>query len=426
VSLRLKLALVIATIAGLVAGSTGVVVYAQEQSASYDQARKNVAQQLREVAALEEKTAIVAANAIFEPRNTARPEIPASLRARLTDSHVYTIFARSNGVANVIAGTRLRSGDRIYLARDFSADARSLANLRVLLVQVCVSAAAIGALLGLVVSILLGRPIRRSAALARQLAAGDLHARLRPSGNDEIAQLGRALDEMAEALGTKLQELDDAAEREKRFSGDVAHELRTPVAGLVAAAALLDDSKPARMVRERAAALAALVEDLLEVMRLESARETARVDEFDLTRLVRDVVRNRLPDADVSLPETLRISSDPRRIERVLANLLDNARRHGEPPVDVCVSTDDHDAVVVVRDSGHGFGGFLPHAGERFALAARERGGGTGLGLAIARGQARLLGGALELHDEHGAVATLRLPGVIADPDSNGSRASLW
>ena len=136
---------------------------------------------------------------------------------------------------------------------------------------------------------LISQPLRRSVALARRLAAGDLQARLRPKGNNEIAELGRALDDMADALGTKLAELDQAAERERRFSADVAHELRTPITGLVAAASLLDDSPEAAMVRERASALAALVEDLLEVMRLESGSEEVRVERFDLVRLVRDV-----------------------------------------------------------------------------------------------------------------------------------------
>ncbi len=150
---------------------------------------------------------------------------------------------------------------------------------------------------GALVAALISQPLRRSVALARRLAAGDLHARLRPKGNNEIAELGRALDDMADALGTKLAELDQAAERERRFSADVAHELRTPITGLVAAASLLDDSPEAAMVRERASALAALVEDLLEVMRLESGSEEVRVERFDLVRLVRDVAVQRAPDA---------------------------------------------------------------------------------------------------------------------------------
>jgi len=257
------------------------------------------------------------------------------------------------------------------------------------------------------VAALISQPLRRAVALARRLAAGDLQARLEPKGNSEIAELGRALDDMADALGTKLAELDQAAERERRFSADVAHELRTPITGLVAAASLLDDSPEGAMVRERASALAALVEDLLEVMRLESGSEEVRVERFDLVHLVRDVAAQRAPDALIDAPAGLMVASDPRRVERVLANLLDNAVRHGQPPVCVIVR---RDGTVTVRDYGEGFGPFLDRAGERFAMASSSRsGGGTGLGLAIAHGQARLLGGELELVDADGAVATLHL-----------------
>ena len=155
------------------------------------------------------------------------------------------------------------------------------------------------------------------------MAAGDLDARLHPRGRDEIAQLGRALDDMAEALGATIRELDEVAERERSFSADVAHELRTPITGLVAASSLLDDTPEAVMVKERAGALAHLVEDLLEVMRLDAGAETAMSDQFDLVRLVGDVTRDRLPEAEVTLPLTLRVQSDPRRLERILVNLLE-------------------------------------------------------------------------------------------------------
>ncbi len=413
-SLRLKLALAIATIAGLVAGGTGVLLYSQEKSDRYDRARKSTAQVARLYAEVYDDGVGVQAQAIFEPANgSLSPYVPSYLRQRLVNGDVYSVIVRSHGVPVVIAGTRAKDGARIYAQRPFAADVQALADLRVALLQICIGAACVGALLGLIASIALGRPLRRTAALARRLAAGDLEARLAPRGSDEIAQLGRALDDMAAALGAKIHELADAAQREKRFSGDVAHELRTPVTGLVAAAALLDDSRPARMVRERAAALAALVEDLLEVMRLESPSETARVDPLPLLRLVRDVVASRLPQAEVIAAGDVEVVSDARRIERILVNLLENARRHGRPPYVVTVDSDGADAIVTVRDSGDGFGAFLPYAGERFALAAPERGRGTGLGLAICRGQARVIGGSVELRDEDGAVVTLRLPGSV-------------
>ncbi len=414
-SLRLKLALAIATIAGLVAGLTGVVVYDREKSDRLDRARRSVAQTVRIYAQILSDPNLTNApdGAIIEAANGPdNPQIPAVLRAQLTDDGVYSLIATVSGIPIVIAGTRLPDGQRVYASRSFLVDANALADLRVALVQVCIGGALLGAMLGFAVSLLLGRRLRGQVALARRLAAGDLDARLNPTGRDEIAQLGRALDEMAGALSRKLGELDESAEREKRFSSDVAHELRTPVTGLVAAAALLDDSRAAGMVRERASALAALVEDLLEVMRLESG-ELPRLDPFDLARLVRDVVHLRLPGAEVDAPPELPVLCDPRRVERIVANLLDNARRHGRPPVRVRVTVSGDDAVVEVRDHGEGFGQFLPHAGERFALARPERGGGTGLGLAICRGQARIIGGTLDLHDDDGAVARLRLPHAV-------------
>ena len=162
------------------------------------------------------------------------------------------------------------------------------------------------------------------------------------------------------------------------------------------------------MVKERARALAHLVEDLLEVMRLDAGAETPMAQQFDLVRLVSDVARDRLPEAELELPVTLRIESDPRRLERVLVNLMENARRYGAAPYRVTVAADA--MTITVRDSGAGFGAFLERAADRFAMASRDRGGGTGLGLAIAEGQTRVLGGELELMDDAGAVAIVHLP----------------
>ena len=420
-SLRVRLALAIAIISALVAGGISVAVYQRSANDRVDRARDTAARQVRTAASIARLRlpggATVAPSGSYVVTEDGvigdaaiGIGLPARLKQRVdaTPGHVFTEPVLEGTQPAVYAGTQLRTIGSIYASQSFIADQQELDALRDALIRLTAAAIVIGGFLGVLVASALSRRLRRSAALARQLAAGDLDARLHPRGRDEIAALGRALDDMAEALGRTIRELDDAAERERSFSADVAHELRTPITGLVAASSLLDETPEAVMVKERARALAHLVEDLLEVMRLDAGAETPMAQQFDLVRLVGDVARDRLPEAELVLPVTCQIESDPRRLERVLVNLMENARRYGAEPFRVVVDADA--MTITVRDSGTGFGAFLDRAADRFAMASRDRGGGTGLGLAIAEGQSRVLGGELELLDDDGAVAIIRLP----------------
>jgi len=421
VSLRVRLALAIAIISALVAGGVSLAVYQRSTTDRVDRARETAARQVRTAASIVRLRlpggATVTPSGSYVVTATGGvgdaaigTGLPALLQSRVESSpgRVYTEPVLTGNDPAVYGGTQIAGVGAVYVRQSFIGDQQELSALQDALIRLTAAASVIGAILGVLVASALSRRLRRSATLARRLAAGDLDARLHPRGRDEIAQLGRALDDMAEALGATIRELDEAAERERSFSADVAHELRTPITGLVAASSLLDDTPEAVMVKERARALAHLVEDLLEVMRLDAGAETAMTDQFDLVRLVSDVTRDRLPEAEVTLPITLRVQSDPRRLERILVNLLENARRYGDAPYAVVLDPDTMS--LTVRDSGRGFGVFLDRAADRFAMAAVARGGGSGLGLAIAEGQARVLGGTLELHDDNGAVATLRLP----------------
>jgi signal transduction histidine kinase len=421
VSLRVRLALAIAIISALVAGGISVAVYQRSANDRVDRARDTAARQVRTAASIARLRlpggATVAPSGSYVVTEDGvigdaaiGIGLPARLKQRVdaTPGHVFTEPVLEGTQPAVYAGTQLRTIGSIYASQSFIADQQELDALRDALIRLTAAAIVIGGFLGVLVASALSRRLRRSAALARQLAAGDLDARLHPRGRDEIAALGRALDDMAEALGRTIRELDDAAERERSFSADVAHELRTPITGLVAASSLLDETPEAVMVKERARALAHLIEDLLEVMRLDAGAETPMAQQFDLVRLVGDVARDRLPEAELVLPVTCQIESDPRRLERVLVNLMENARRYGAEPFRVVVDADA--MTITVRDTGTGFGAFLDRAADRFAMASRDRGGGTGLGLAIAEGQSRVLGGELELLDDDGAVAIIRLP----------------
>ncbi|MEU6958763.1 sensor histidine kinase [Streptomyces chrestomyceticus] len=256
----------------------------------------------------------------------------------------------------------------------------------------------------------LSRRLRHSAAAARRIAAGeppDADA-LAAGGRDEVAELGRSVHHMATSLAARV-------EAERKFTADVAHELRTPVAGLVAAAELLPHERAVELVRDRAQTMRNLVEDLLEVSRLDAGVESAQLDAVDLPSLVRGIVGRAervrgLTGVEIVVVGPARVvETDRRRVERVLVNLLANAAKHGAPPVEVRVEG----ARIVVRDHGPGYPPELCEEGpRRFRTAAPERGTGHGLGLTIAAGQAEVLGGRLVFGTAAGggAEAVLELP----------------
>jgi signal transduction histidine kinase len=222
-----------------------------------------------------------------------------------------------------------------------------------------------------------------------------------------------------------------ARERERRFTADVAHELRTPLAALVAEAGLLreqldampeESRRPAELMVGDVARLRRLVDDLMEISRLDSGRETVEPRWVDLGELARTVISARGWDRQVAVegPDDgledggLVLLTDPRRIERVVANLVGNAIEHGGRGVRVRVGRDARGAVLEVTDEGPGMPrGALPQLFERFAKGDPARSaGGSGLGLAIAMENARLIGAEIDAWSEpdRGARFTLRLP----------------
>ncbi|MFF4603071.1 ATP-binding protein [Streptomyces sp. NPDC001339] len=259
---------------------------------------------------------------------------------------------------------------------------------------------------------LLARRLRQVSETAGRISAGDLDARTGPTkGRDEVADIAATVDLMADSLGRRLR-------TERQFTADVAHELRTPVGGLLAAADLLPPGETEDLLRARVRDLRGLVEDLLEVSRLDAGAEQPVRAHVPLGAVVREAVVRTGYDTEVTVAETeagteaaQTVETDPRRLERIVGNLVVNAHRHGGTPVQVTVEG----RTVVVRDHGPGFPrDLLLHGPRRFHTGATERGSGHGLGLTIALGQARLLGAELRLDNapdpDGGVVATLRLP----------------
>lgn len=267
---------------------------------------------------------------------------------------------------------------------------------------------ALAALGGAALASRLSRELRTAAATARRISGGDLDARIATrtghpqESGDEVADLGAAVNTMAGSLQRRI-------EAEQRFTADVAHELRTPLTGLQTAAELLPPGRPTELVRDRVAALRTLTEDLLEVARLDSGTEEPDLTVHPLGALVASTA-GRLECRVVTPASETYVITDVRRLERIVTNLVVNARRHGGDPVEVRVEGPR----IVVRDHGPGFPEVLLEEGpQRFWTGTAERGHGTGLGLTIAFGQARAVGGEVELFNDGvdgGAVAVVTLP----------------
>ncbi|WP_238011434.1 ATP-binding protein [Dactylosporangium sp. AC04546] len=235
-------------------------------------------------------------------------------------------------------------------------------------------------------------PVERYRVQAARITAGATGVRLDiPTGDDELTRLGRTLNAMLTALDTAL-------ERERRFVSDASHELRTPLTLLAAELELaLRRPRPAAELEEalRAAAtdtagLIALADTLLAVGVQPAPGPATPATDLSIT-LAPIVQRYRnaadLTDTTLSadLDATPPVRIDPARLERIVTNLLDNAVRHGAPPITVTTATTDGYARLTVHDTGPGMPAeFLPHAAERFARAdAARTTPGTGLGLSL-------------------------------------------
>jgi two-component system sensor histidine kinase MtrB len=164
----------------------------------------------------------------------------------------------------------------------------------------------------------------------------------------------------------------------------------------------------------------------MEISRLDAGREDVRAEAVDLGTLAARLLRSRGWDTRVSLETApALVETDPRRVERIVSNLIENAVAHGGRDIAVQIDRDESDAVVEVRDRGPGIAPeHLEHVFERFYKADPARaGGGSGLGLAIALENARLLGGGIDAWSETGVGSrfTLRLP--VAKPLRGGTGA---
>lgn len=278
-------------------------------------------------------------------------------------------------------------------------------------------------------------PIRGAAEIAEKLSAGDFAERMQVEGADEIARLALSFNEMASALQSQITRLENLSRVQQRFVSDVSHELRTPLTTLKMASDLIyrqrhdfnpTISRSAELLSAQLERFENLLTELLEVSRFDAGVVNLEPEVVDIVGLVEKSLEALKPIAQehgstfhYNHPsEPVLTVVDPRRMDRILRNLLSNAIAYGEGNrIEVEIRAGEKSIAIAVRDFGIGLRqGEETRVFDRFWRAdpSRERTrGGTGLGLSIAQEDAQLHGGVIEATGVYGkgSLFVLTIPG---------------
>jgi two-component system sensor histidine kinase MtrB len=364
--------------------------------------------------------------------------IPQALRKSVEDGNLSVQYAPvvidNESVRGLIVGAPVstRAGlVELYYLFPLTAEQQTIALVqRTVLIAGLLLVFLVVAIVVLVTRIVVS-PVRDVAHTAERLARGDLSQRVRVRGEDDLARLSRSFNDMATSLQGQIRRLEELSRMQRQFTSDVSHELRTPLTTVRMATELLyadrstfppELARSAELLRDELDRFENLLAELLEISRYDAGVARLDIEASDLRTVVAAAVdANRVlaerhgSDLVVQLPDqAVLVEMDPRRVERILRNLIGNALDHGEGrPVEITGATDGDALAVTVRD--HGVGLRPGEAGlvfNRFWRGDKSRSrltGGTGLGLAISLEDARLHRGWLQAWGQRGAGAQFRL-----------------
>ncbi len=338
-------------------------------------------------------------------------------------------------VPGLVVGTPVRvpgaGSYELYLLFPLTNEERTIGLVRSTLAVAGLALVVLVALVAWVVTHLVVRPVRIAAHVSERIAAGRLEERMPHKGEDDLARLAASFNRMASALQQQIRRLEDLSRVQRRFVSDVSHELRTPLTTVRMAADVIYEARPgldpvtgrsAELLQTQLDRFESLLADLLEVSRFDAGAAVLDAEPVDLRDLCARVIDAAEPLAE-RRGSTLRLIApgracvaevDPRRIERVLRNLVVNAVEHGEGyDIEVTVAADDDAVAVAVRDHGVGLrpgeSALVFHRFWRGDPARARTTGGTGLGLSIAMEDSRLHGGWLQAWGEPGSGSQFRL-----------------
>ncbi|MEO5899066.1 MAG: HAMP domain-containing sensor histidine kinase [Ilumatobacteraceae bacterium] len=327
------------------------------------------------------------------------------------------------------APTRVENGRIVVVVLTRKANAALGASVRYFLVS-----AIVVLLLGLALAVVLGRRltrrIRDASAATQRIAAGQLTTRVaapRSDEHDEIAELARSINGMAEGL-------ERAKVLEQQFLLSVSHDLRTPLTSIRGYAEAITDgaadpAAAAAVIGSESRRLERLVADLLDLAKLQARAFSLHAVPLDLTAAAITATSGFAPDAAergitlrTAQGAAVHVLADPDRLAQVAANLIENALKYARFEVQVSVHADGTAGVFVVDDDGPGIApDDMPHVFERLYVARarpQRRESSSGLGLAIVRELVEAMGGTVGagISPSSGARIWFRLPLLPATP----------
>lgn len=352
---------------------------------------------------------------VFRADNTTRDELPGAL-----------------GVAD-LQPERLRQGESVsgfvgngaYAAAPVDPTAENMAVVVISrpsdpvkgLIPWFLLASGFTLLLGLGVAAWLGRalthPLREATTVTAQIADGDLSVRV----PEHVTRPGRAPDELA-ALAHAINAMAEALERsrglERQFLLSVSHDLRTPLTSIrgyaeaIADGATTDPATAASIILAESRRLERLVQDLLDLAKLDARRFTFHISQVDLGEIAGDSVdgfRREVEAAGLRIhldapPVPVVAYADPDRLQQVIANLIENALKYASTTITVRVRVADAGPRIEVEDDGPGIAAAdMGHVFERLYVTSakpQRKEVGSGLGLAIVREVTEMMGGHVE------------------------------
>lgn len=284
-------------------------------------------------------------------------------------------------------------------------------------------------------------PVRAAAQIAEKLTAGDLDRRMIVHGKDEMARLAISFNEMAVSMQQQISRLENLSRLQQRFVSDVSHELRTPLTTIRMASQVIFDEKEkldssaarsAELLMSQIARFELLLTDLLEVSRFDASASILEGSPVDIKALVSRTIDQLQPEDVKQIKSNFPAGDvvaevDPRRIERIMRNLIANAIDHSQDkPIVITIKSSDTEIAIGVRDFGIGFNeSEAKRLFDRFWRADPSRSrirGGTGLGLSISLDDAKLHQGTLLAwgspgNGAHFVLTVPKLPGIPIQSD---------